>query len=65
MFYSSPECYLESIQKESSTSSPSMLGTYKYGSPRKMRWPIKIDDFFPYADVSSAGWFHSDHSQKS
>lgn len=57
MFYSSPECYLESIQKESSTSSPSMLGTtYKYGSSRKMRWPIKIDDFFPYADTMNAYW---------
>lgn len=56
MFYSSPECYLESIQKESGSNS--MLGSYKYGSSssRKQRWPIKIDDFFPYADVMNAYW---------
>jgi len=55
MFYSSPECYLESVQKEASPSSM-LSSTYKYNSSKKHRWPVKIDDFFPYADAMNAYW---------
>lgn len=38
--YSTPSCYLKSIHKQTAASA----------------WPVKLDDFFPYADAHNSYW---------
>lgn len=40
LVYSTPSCYLKSIHKQTAATA----------------WPIKLDDFFPYADAHNSYW---------
>lgn len=42
LFYSTPSCYLKAVREEESR--------------RKLNWPTKNDDFFPYAMESHSYW---------
>lgn len=59
LLYSTPACYLQALRDEHGARvGPSSLAG-SFGAPPSapaMRWPVKIDDFFPYADVMNAYW---------
>lgn len=40
--YSTPSCYLEAV--------------LKFASVNQMQWPLKLDDFFPYASNPQTYW---------
>lgn len=40
LFYSTPSCYLKAVHDED----------------ENMEWPVKSDDFFPYATMKNSYW---------
>ena len=59
VLYSTPECYLQALRDEHGARQgpPSAVQAFTASTNLpSMRWPVKIDDFFPYADVLNAYW---------
>lgn len=56
LLYSTPECYLKALRDEYGAQVGVSSSLDRLQMTPVTRWPVKIDDFFPYADVMNAYW---------